>query len=950
MELFKLFGTIAMRNSEANKGIDDTTDKAKRAKDDIEELGDEGTRTEGKLGSAFSKIGSAAAKVGQTIGVGMLAASAAVIKIGKDAIGAYSDYEQLVGGVETLFGAGGMSLQEYADSVGKTVDEVGEKYEALISAQDTVLEHSKNAYRTAGMSANEYMETVTSFSASLIQSLEGDTVKAAEVADLAITDMSDNANKMGTGIESIQNAYQGFAKQNYTMLDNLKLGYGGTKEEMQRLIDDANTLNEQQGKHTEYQLSNYADIVAAIHDVQTNMGITGTTAREASTTIQGSLSSAKAAWENLLTGMTDDTQDFDQLIDNFFDSIATVGENLIPRISTVLDGVANLIERLAPRIIEKIPDIVDTLLPPLINGAVALLRAVVDVIPQIVEMLVDVLPDIIDGVEQIFKGIVDALPELMKTICDALPTLIPQVITAIIDMIVYLAEHFSEIIQPLIDNLPDIIVSIVDALVDNLPKLIEGAIQLVLGLVQNLPKIIKGIIEALPEIIEKVIEGLIECLPQLIEGIIELVLELTIALPDIIVGILESIPDIMESIGEAFVKATPKLIAAFGRIFNKLKEKLAEKFPELAEWFSGLWENISGFFSSIGERFQGLWENITSVFSGIGEWFSGIWNQITEGWHTVFDPWIEIFKRAADWVNTNVVQPVTEFFKGLWENVSGFFSNLWDDISGVWSTVSDWFNTNVIEPVSGFFGGIWEKVSDGASQAWEGVKNAFSPVIDWFKNTFHEAWTKVKDVFSKGGEIFTGIKEGLFNGFKVVVNGLIDGINYIISQTFWGLNNALENIHNVEILGVRPFEWINTIDVPEIPKLAKGGVVDKPTITETGEDGPEAIVPLEKNTEWTENVAKQIHEFTLVNSAKDVSREIKPMNDMISVIREEVGQRISNLESSVDSALELMRQFFPELLSALDIRMVLDDGTLVAKITPKVDKQLGIIKRRKERS
>ena len=947
MELFKLFGTIVIRSKEAEEGLDKTSEKAKKTKEDTEGLGDEAERTESRVGSAFGKIGSAAVRVGQAIGAGMLAASAVAVKIGKDAIGAYSDYEQLVGGVETLFGAGGMSLQEYADSVGKTVDEVGEKYEALISAQDTVLEHSKNAYRTAGMSANEYMETVTSFSASLIQSLEGDTVKAAEVADLAITDMSDNANKMGTGIESIQNAYQGFAKQNYTMLDNLKLGYGGTKEEMQRLIDDANTLNEQQGKHTEYQLSNYADIVAAIHDVQTNMGITGTTAREASTTIQGSLSSAKAAWENLLTGMTDDTQDFDRLIDNFFDSIATVGDNLIPRISTVLDGVANLVNRLAPRIIEKIPELVDTLLPPLVNGAVALLRAVVDTIPQIAEMLIDVLPDIINGVKQIFIGIVDALPQLMKTICEALPTLIPQLVTAITDMVVYLLTHIGEIIQPLIDNLPDIIISIVDALVENVPKLIEGANQMVLGLVENLPKIISGIIEALPEIIEKVITGLIECIPQLIEGIIELVLELTIALPDIIVGILEAIPDIMGAIGEAFVKAGPKMIAAFERIFNKLKAKLEEKFPGIGEWLAGVWENITGFFEGIGEWFRGLWENITSVFSGIGEWFAGIWNTITESWHMVFDPWVEIFKRAADWVNTNVIEPVTGFFQGLWEKVSGFFTSLWDDISSVWSTVSDWFNTNVIEPVSGFFGGVWEKVSKGASDAWEGVKKAFSPVIDWFKNTFHEAWTKVKDVFSQGGEIFTGIKEGLFNGFKVVVNGLIDGINYIIGETFWGLNNALQNIHNVEILGVRPFEWIGTVDVPQIPKLAKGGVVDKPTIAETGEDGPEAIVPLEKNTEWTENVAKQIHEFSV--SAKDISRDIKPATDLTEVIKEEISGRIDAVGDSVGSVLELLRHGIPDLIDALNVQLTLDDGTLIAKITPKVDKQLGIIKRRKER-
>ena len=537
-------------------------------------------------------------------------------------------------------------------------------------------------------------------------------------------------------------------------------------------------------------------------------------------------------------------------------------KKIAPRIVDVLLTVVGAAAEIAPTIITSLVQGISSNLGKIISAAGNIVKtfilSLVRALPEIGKSVLSIFPSLLDGLKQVFFNIVRALPSLFKIVSESLPSLIPQVISAVIDMAVYLMKHIGDILQPIIDNLPKIIISIVDALVENVPKLIEGAIQMVLGIVENIPKIIKGIIEALPEIIEKVITGLIECIPQLIEGIIELVLELIIALPDIIVGILEAIPDIMGAIGEAFVKAGPKMIAAFERIFNKLKAKLEEKFPGIGEWFAGIWENITGFFEGIGEWFRGLWENITSVFSGIGEWFAGIWNTITESWHMVFDPWVEIFKRAADWVNTNVIEPVTGFFQGLWEKVSGFFTSLWDDISSVWSTVSDWFNTNVIEPISDFFGGIWEKVSDGASQAWEGVKKAFSPVIDWFKNTFHEAWTKVKDVFSKGGEIFTGIKEGLFNGFKVVVNGLIDGINYIISQTFWGLNNALENIHNVEILGVKPFEWVNTIDVPEIPKLAKGGVVEGGTPFIAGEAGAEAVIPLENNNQW---IYKFAHAF-----------------------------------------------------------------------------------------
>ena len=273
------------------------------------------------------------------------AALTAGAAITKSAVEHYADYEQLVGGVETLFGAGGQSLEEYAKSVGKSTEDAKKDYDSLMKAQDTVLKNADNAYKTAGLSANEYMETVTGFSAALIKSMGGDTEAAAKKADMAITDMADNANKMGSDISSIQTAYQGFAKQNYTMLDNLKLGYGGTKEEMQRLLEDATKLS-----GIEYDISSYADIVDAIHVVQTEMGITGTTAKEASETISGSISAAKSAYENLMTGLADENADLDGLIDNMADSILTVVDNVLPRIMET-----------APRIVETVPKLVEGL-------------------------------------------------------------------------------------------------------------------------------------------------------------------------------------------------------------------------------------------------------------------------------------------------------------------------------------------------------------------------------------------------------------------------------------------------------------------------------------------------------------------------------------------------------------------------------------------------------------
>lgn len=881
MELFKLFGTIAVNNSEANQGIDETTDKAEDAAGKVKDLGDEGDRTEGKLGKAFSKMGSAAVAVGKTIATGLAVASTAVVAVGKAAISSYADYEQLVGGVETLF------------------DE----------SSATVIANAQNAYKTAGMSANEYMETVTSFSASLLQSLGGDTKAAADKADMAITDMSDNANKMGTSIEMIQNAYNGFAKQNYTMLDNLKLGYGGTKEEMQRLLDDASKLS-----GIEYDISSYSDIVDAIHIVQNEMGITGTTAKEASETISGSLASAKASWQNLLTGIADGNQDVGGLITQFFDSIVTVADNIVPRIAQVMGTLPQLITDLVPKLLTKVSELIDILLPVVVDGAVSLLNAIVQVLPQLVTSILNALPALISGIEQVFYAIVDALPQLMTVICEALPVLIPQLVDALVNMIVYLATHIAEIIQPLIDNLPEIIIAIVNALMDNLPALIEGAVQLVIGIVQAIPQIIMALIEALPTVIQSILEGLWNALTLLLEGIISIVGEIGTAIWNILSGF----------------------------------------FTALGEWFGGLWESIKTIFAPVVEWFRNLfstiWNSIVSVFSTVGSWvydniiapvanfFKGLWEGIVSAFHTVIDPWIEIIKRAATLVYNTIIVPI-----------KNFFTDLWNSIVGIFSKVSGWFTDNIATPIKNIFSNIWNAMKNGASNAWEGIKSVFSKVTDWFKNIFSKAWQAVKNVFSTGGKIFDGIKDGIVNAFKTVVNAIIRGINKVIKFPFDGINWALEKIRGINILGVEPFRWISTINTPQIPELEKGGVLKKGQVGLLEGKGDEAVVPLEKNTGWIRNVATQIHDFVIEtkNNPKDIAGNISSTG-LLTALKAEVSDRIRNLEETITNLIDMLKEFFPELLEAFDVTVVLDDGTMVARLTPKIDRELGKIQRRKE--
>lgn len=329
--------------------------------------------------SAGNKLSSAMGTALKLGGAAVAAAAGAMLKVGKDAIAEFADYEQLVGGVETLF-------KDSADRV--------QKYAA-------------EAYKTAGLSANEYMETVTSFSASLLQSLSGDTEQAAQIGDMAIRDMADNANKMGSSMESIQNAYQGFAKQNYTMLDNLKLGYGGTKQEMERLLADATALS-----GVEYDISSLSDVYEAIHVIQTELGITGTTAKEAGETISGSLSAMKSAWDNLLVGVADDNADITALVDSFVDSAVTAGENIIPRVEVILGGLGDMLVTAADKLVPIVVTTIINNLPKIIESGVKLVATLVSAMISAIPQLVSAIPQIIMAIVQ---GLAAGWPQLRQT-------------------------------------------------------------------------------------------------------------------------------------------------------------------------------------------------------------------------------------------------------------------------------------------------------------------------------------------------------------------------------------------------------------------------------------------------------------------------------------------------------------------------------------------------------
>lgn len=455
-----------------------------------------------KVGAVGDKIKSGLGKAAKVAGAAVTAAATAAGALVKQSTEAYANYEQLVGGVDTLFKKSSKKVQAYA----------------------------ANAYKTAGLSANQYMETVTSFSASLLQSVGGDTDKAAEKANMAITDMSDNANKMGSNMVDVENAYKGFAKQNYTMLDNLKLGYGGTKEEMARLLQDAEKIS-----GVKYDLSSYSDVVDAIHVIQTEMDITGTTQREAATTIEGSVNSAKAAWQNLLTGMADDNQDFQGLVNQFVDSVATAANNILPRVQQALEGVSSLIEKLAPVISEKLPELITAVLPSLGEAALGIIQSLVDginqslpeLLPAVVSVvttlatgLIEMLPTILEMglniITQLALGIAQALPELVPTIVNVVlqivttltdPETLNNLLNAAVTLTTALATGLINALPVLLQQAPVIIGNLITALNARLPKILQMGITIIVSVAQGLVAALPKIVKAAPQIIMSIVRG-----------------------------------------------------------------------------------------------------------------------------------------------------------------------------------------------------------------------------------------------------------------------------------------------------------------------------------------------------------------------------------------------------------------------------------------------------------
>ena len=715
----------------------------------------------GGLQSGMGKVASVAQQaLGVFTGQMMTRAVDALANLGKSALDSVGQLEQNVGGVETLFG----------------------------DAADAVVASADRAYQTAGMSANDYMSTVTSFSASLLQSLGGNTEEAAKVADMAIIDMADNANKMGTSMDMIQNAYQGFAKQNYTMLDNLKLGYGGTKTEMERLLADAEKLT-----GVKYDINNLNDVYQAIHAVQEEMGITGTTAKEAASTLEGSMASAKAAWDNFMNG----SGDADQLADAF----ATAADNIVKNLAEIIPRFAETLPALGGAIIAQIPGLVAAIVPAVLSAGQSVLKQLQDAVldfdfagtaDKVVQMITgfiegDGLGSLLDTLATIFTGIVNGISSMLPSLLPALVGLISYVVTSLLDqlpaildcareLILGLAQGILAALPVLIEALPEVISSIVEFLISAVPQIIDAGIELLMALVDALPVIIDALVDALPQIIEATVTALIAAAPQIAKAGIKLLGALIEAIPVIVVELAKAVPDIVAAI----IDVLAELPGLIGEVF-------AEIVTDLVEWGQQMLSNASTAMSNM----------LSQVNSIIQELPGKIWTHLVNAVNKVI-AWGQQMLSNASTAMSNMLSQVSSIIQEL-------PGKIWTHLVNAVNKVVAW-GQQMVSNASTAASNMLSKVSSTLQQlpgkVWDYLSQAAQKVVTWGTQLAQKGAAAATQLFnsivnglsslpSKMAEIGSNIVSGIWNGISSGWNWLTNKVSNLANSLLDAAKGAL---------------------------------------------------------------------------------------------------------------------------------------------------------------
>lgn len=761
--------------------------------DGIEKAINEGTRGGSKsavsmlsnLGMGFAQgIGQAAFKTVTELG-------SKAVEVAQQAIGSYAEYEQLIGGVETLFGPAAQYVEDYADA----------------------------AFKSAGISANKYMETVNSMAAALNQAT-GSEWQSAKLANQAVIDMSDNANKMGTSMEAIQNAYNGFSKQNYTMLDNLKLGYGGTKQEMERLLEDATKLS-----GVEYNMESYADIVQAIHVIQEEMGVAGTTAKEATETIDGSLKMVKASWENLIAGLGKEDADISGLMDKLQNSIFGTDsekgflDNLLPRVEKVVSGV----QEFATQLITRLPGIAAELLPHVSNMLIVMATTSIN-------SLSANLPNMIESLSTIMDNVISTAITLVTVATQNAPYVLEMALSIIIS----LANALAENIPLLIPTLLGVVTSLVDIILDNLPLILDAASKILNALIEGILSNAPELSLAITQIVYSLSATAISLLPQILTVLLETVYTLVGSLADALAKMItvdflaKSLNmmisafteidwagigmDCLERLAEGALKAVGRLTSAFSSIIDEVTLMFLDG-TGATEWLEPFIDNIVSGFNFVINYFK---DSAANVVEAVKDFFQpavdtivNIWNGFMETFGPLIDAFAYLFETIWEAIKVlteramNVVKSVIEAY---WNLVVAFWTPILETIKAavdvafvfikekivtplqeIWSKVVEVWN-NVVDKIST----VTEKLKTIVSEAFESLKQSVSDKLSPVLDTVSEIWDTIKEkiteVVSKAAEWGKDLITNFVNGVKENIPNVAESITNVA-------DNIRERLH-----------------------------------------------------------------------------------------------------------------------------------------------------------
>lgn len=740
----------------------------------LKSFGDEAKGSSLKMQALATMCGNVASAALSKLGDAIKSATGKLVEIGKQAYESYSTFQQMEGGVEKLYGTGGKSLEEYAKSQGQSVDQAKKKYNELESSVNTVMKNAQQAFKTSGMSANEYMDTATQFSASLISSLGGDTQKAAKQTDVAMRAMSDNVNTFGTNAEDVSNAFKGFSKQNYTMLDNLKLGYGGTKQEMERLIKDANAWGKANGEASNLSINSFSDVVTAIQQVQEAQGIAGTTSREAATTIEGSMTMAKAAWENFQTALGGGG-DVKQATKDLAESVTAVFDNMLPEIEAVIDGIVTALPELAEKfaplagkigdaIKKHAPDIVDSLKEFISTG----LKLASDNAPGALKFAVSLIKEIGSDLIEHAPDIVDSLSTVLSTVTD------------------YARENLPGMISELLQQLPDIISSAVGGAGDILSAIFPGASEAISSAVEFINGTVVPALSTVFTWIDKNKSALADAM---------IVVGTVVATIKILTGILKGVELAMAALNAVMalnpivliVAAIAGLVAAFVILWNKC--------DAFRNFWLGLWDGIKSAFSAWCEGIQELWSALSDAISTI---VNAIQTVVTTVWDAVKTAVITVVSTIKTGVE-NAWNGIRNTTKAVFDAVKNFVTTVWNGIKTAISTVVNAIKSAVEAAWNGIktaTSTIFNGVKSVVTTVWNAIKSAVEAVVKAVKSAVETAWNGIKSVTET---IFNGVKsvvESVWNGISSAISGVVNGIKSIVQSAWDTVSSVVKNISN----------------------------------------------------------------------------------------------------------------------------------------------------------